>query len=157
MRRASTLSIIKASILSLMIVALSAPAFADDAELRQQIEQMNSSYMERYNKQDAPGVAALYAVGGIFVGWAGAHTDLVKLYDTAFKSGLGHIETKVDQVWPLRSDTALGMGRFRIVAKNQSGAPVELAGLWTATYVRESGRWKIRMLSTILQPPRSAK
>lgn len=150
MRRASILSIVKALILSILIVPLSAPVFAGDADLRQQIEQINSAYMERYNKQDAAGVAALYANGGMFVGLLGATTDLVRVYEAAFK-GISHVEMKVDQVWPLRSDTALGMGRWRTTGKNQSGAPLEFGGLWTATYVQEAGKWKIRMLTTIVQ------
>jgi hypothetical protein len=63
-----------------VIVALAAPAFTDDADLKKQVEQLGSIYMETFNKQDATGMAALYATGGILVNPAGPHTDLVKLY-----------------------------------------------------------------------------
>jgi hypothetical protein len=49
------------------------------------------------------------------------------------------------------------MGKFRITGKNQSGASIEIAGLWTATYVREGGKWKVRMLAGILKQPPPAK
>jgi ketosteroid isomerase-like protein len=139
------------------IVPFSSPAFADDTDFKKQLEQMNSAYMESFNKQDVAGVAALYATGGIFVNPAGAQTDIAKLYEGTFKAGLNHAETTVDQIWTLGSDTALGMGRYRLTGKNQSGAPIEFAGLWTATFVREGGKWKVRMVSDIPQSPPPAK
>ena len=36
---------------------------------------------------------------------------------------------------------------------NQSGGPIEVANFWTASYVKEGGKWKIRMLSSIPKPP----
>jgi hypothetical protein len=48
-----------ASILFIMIVALSAPAFADDADLKKQVEQNAATYSESYNKQDMAGITAL--------------------------------------------------------------------------------------------------
>jgi uncharacterized protein (TIGR02246 family) len=157
MRKASILSIMKASILSIMIVALSAPAFADDADLKKQVEQINTAYMESFNKQDAAGIAALFATGGIFVNQFGPRTDMAQVVEGTFKAGFNHAETQVDQVWPLGSETALGMGQIRFTGKNQSGASIETAAFWTATYVREGGKWKIRMLSGIPKPPPPAK
>ena len=52
---------------------------------------------------------------------------------------------------------ALAIGEYRITGKNQSGAPIETGGVWTATYVTEEGRLKIRMLSAIPKPPQAAK
>jgi ketosteroid isomerase-like protein len=52
----------------------------------------------------------------------------------------------------LGSDAALAVGKFRVTGKDQSGAAIEVAGLWTATYVREGGKLKIRMLTAIPQP-----
>src|SRR4051794_15634419 len=105
MRKASILSIMKASILSIMIVALFVPAFADDADFKKQLEQIGPTYIERFNKQDATGLAALYATGAIIVDPAGPHTDIVKVYEGAFKAGINHIEVNVDQAWSLGSDT----------------------------------------------------
>jgi ketosteroid isomerase-like protein len=153
MRKASILSIMKASILSLMIVALSGLAFADDADFKKQLEQGVPTFIERFNKQDTTGVAAAYASGAIIVDPAGAHTDILKVYDRAFKAGINHMEVNIDQAWPLGSDTALGMGKYRVTGKNPSGNPIEDAGLWTATWVREGGEWKVRMLTTIPQSP----
>jgi ketosteroid isomerase-like protein len=147
-----------ASILSIIIVSLFTPAFADDADLKKQVEQINSAYMESFKKQDAAGLAALFATGAVFVNQFGPHVPTTKHFEEGlFKAGFNHAETKVDQVWPLGSDTALGLGQIRFTGKNQSGAPIEAAAFWTATYVREGGKWKIRMLSGIPKPPSPAK
>jgi ketosteroid isomerase-like protein len=145
------------SILSILIVTLSTSALAADTDIKQQVEQIGSAYAESFNKQDAAGIAATFATGGIHVNPAGARTDIAQLYEGTFKAGFNHEEISVDQVWPLGSDTALAMGQYRITGKNQSGAPIEIAGIWTATDVREGGKWKIRMLSAIPKPPQPAK
>jgi ketosteroid isomerase-like protein len=147
----------KSSVLSILIVSLSTPALAADADLKQQVEQIGSAYADSFNKQDAAGIAATFATGGIHVNPAGARTDIAQLYEGTFKAGFNHEEITVDQVWPLGSDTALAMGQYRITGKNQSGAPIEIAGIWTATDVREGGKWKIRMLSAIPKPPQPVK
>ena len=79
--------------------------------------------------------------------------DIAQFYEGAFKAGLDHEEITVDQVWPLGSDILLAIGQYRITGKNQSGAPIETGGTWTATDVREGGKWKIRMLSAMPKPP----
>ena len=50
-----------ASILSIIIVSLSTPAFADDADLKKQVDQIATAYVESFNKQDAAGIGALFA------------------------------------------------------------------------------------------------
>ncbi len=56
------------SVLSILIVALSTPALAADADLKQQVEQIGSAY--------AAGIAALYANGGVLVNAAGPQADI---------------------------------------------------------------------------------
>jgi hypothetical protein len=63
-----------------VIVALSASAFADDADFKKQLEQIGRTYIELFDKQDATGIAALYATDAIIVDPAGPHTDIVKVY-----------------------------------------------------------------------------
>jgi hypothetical protein len=50
-------------------LALSLPAVAaePDQNLKQAITKIASAYAESFNKQDAAGIAALYATGGIQV------------------------------------------------------------------------------------------
>ena len=137
-----------------MIVALSPPTFAQDADFKKQLEQLRDAVLERFDKQDASGLAALYATGAVIVDPAGPRTDIVKVYESAFKAGINHMEAKADLILPLRSsDTALAMGNYRVSGKNPSGSPIAEGGIWTATFVREGGKWKIGMLTTIPQPP----
>ncbi|BCA05679.1 hypothetical protein JOE51_005391 [Bradyrhizobium japonicum] len=48
---------------------------------------------------------------------------------------------------------ALAIGAYRLAGKNQNGAPIETGGIWTATYVTEGGKLKIRLLSAMPKPP----
>jgi len=128
-----------------------------DEKLKQEVENIGSAYAESFNKQDAAGIAALYAAGGTHVNPAGPRTDIAQLYEGTFKAGFNHEEITVDQVSPLGSDTLLAMGQYRITGKNQTGAHIEIAGIWTSTDVREGGKWKIRMLSAIPKPPQPPK
>ncbi len=85
-------------VLCFLLVAFSVPAAAADADqnLKQEIEKFSSAYHERYNKQDAAGIAALYTSGAVFVNRAGPHTDIAELYNGAFKAGFNHEEGTVD-------------------------------------------------------------
>src|SRR5258706_12292397 len=140
--------------LCLFIATLAKPwvVAAGDKNLKQEVEKIGSAYVESLNKQDGAGIPALYASGGMLVNTAGPQADIEKYYQGAFKAGFNHEEVTVDQVWRLGADTLLAVGEYRITGKNQSGAPLEVTGIWTATDVREGGKWKIRMLSAI--PPR---
>ena len=140
-------------VLCFLMAAFSVPALAADADLKQEVEKVASAYVESFNKQDAVGVAVRYANGGVLVNAAGPHADIPEYYKTVFKTGFYHDDVTVDQGSPLGADAALGIGTFRIGGKNQSGAPIELVGRWTAVYVREGGGLKIRMLSAFPKAP----
>ena len=97
-----------------------APTAAADADLKQEVEKISSAYIESFNKQDAAGIAALYATGGVLVTPRGPHADIAEFYQGVFKAGLDHDEGTIDQVWPLGSDAALALGEYRITGRNQS-------------------------------------
>jgi len=130
-----------------------AAAVAADTTVKQEVEKLAAAYADNFNKHDAAAIAALYANGGIFINPTGQHTDIEKFVEGGFKAGFDHQEVTVNDVWPLGPDTALAMGEFRITGKNQSGAPIENAGLWTATDIRENGHWKIRLLTGLPKAP----
>ncbi|WP_407174674.1 nuclear transport factor 2 family protein [Bradyrhizobium sp. STM 3562] len=138
-------------VLCFLLAAFAAPAAATD--LKQEVEKIGSAVAENFNKQDGAGIAALYAAGGALVNPAGPHTNIAEFYQGLFKAGFNHEEIAVDQAWPLGSDTVLALGEYRITGKNQSGQAVELAGRWTAVYLREGGKLKIRMVSAIPNAP----
>ena len=135
------------------VAALSLSAFAAEGDAKQKVEAVASDYAASFNKKDGGGIAALFAAGGIHVNPAGPRSDIAEFYQGAFKAGFDHEEITVDQAWPLGSDMALAIGNYRLTGKNQSGAPIETGGIWTATYVTEGGKLKIRLLSAMPKPP----
>ncbi len=142
-----------ASILSIVIVALSAPAFADDADLKKQADQLTASYVEHWNKQDAAGLVALWATDAIYVNIVqGPAKPATSTYEGMFKAGLNHLESSVDQVMPLGPDAAVGTGKFHFTGKNPSGAAVDTEGYFSAAYVKEGGKWKLKMLMGAAKP-----
>jgi ketosteroid isomerase-like protein len=137
----------------LFVTAISISAMAADGDPKQKVEAIASEYAASFNKLDGAGIAALFATGGLHVNPAGPRSDIAEFYQGAFKAGFDHEELTVDQAWPLGSDMALAIGGYRLSGKNQSGAPIEVGGVWTATYVTEGGKLKIRLLSAIPKPP----
>src|SRR5229473_2682740 len=146
-------------VLPFLLTTFSVSAAAADADqnLKQEVEKVASAYAQSFNRQDGAGIAALYASGGMYVNPAGPRTDIAQFSEEAFKAGFNHLDITINQVWPFGTDAALAMGESRMTGKNQSGAPIEGAGLWTAVDVREGGNWKIRMLSIIPKPPQPPK
>lgn len=143
----------------LLLAVFSMPAAAAEADqnLKQQVEKIGAAYADSFNKQDFAGIAALYATGGMHINAAGPRTDIAQFYEGAAKAGFNHEDITLNEVWPLGTDMALAMGEYRLTGKNQSGAPIEIGGIWTAVDVREGGKLKIRMLSAIPKPPQTSK
>lgn len=137
----------------IFLAALSLSAVAADNDPKQKVEAVASEYAASFNRHDGAGIAALFATGGIHVNPAGPRSDIAEFYQGAFKAGFDHEEITVDQAWPLGSDMALAIGNYRLSGKNQSGAPIETGGIWTATYVTEGGKLKIRLISAMPKPP----
>jgi ketosteroid isomerase-like protein len=140
----------------LCFLLFSVPAVAAGNGLKQELDKVGAAYAESFNRQDGAGIAALYASGGIHVNPAGPRTDIAQFFETAFKDGLDHEDLTVNEAWALGSDTALAIGKYHVTGKTLSG-PIELQGLWTATDVREDGKWKIRMMTAIPEPERTPK
>jgi ketosteroid isomerase-like protein len=143
--------------LSIAMLAMPAVAAAGDENLKQEAEKIGAVYADSFNKQDGAGIAALYASGGMIVNVTGPHTDVAQTYEGLFKAGFNHNEITVGEAWPLGADMLLAVGEYHITGKNQSGAPLDATGIWTATDVREGGKWKIRLLTAIPKPPQPPK
>jgi uncharacterized protein (TIGR02246 family) len=140
-------------VLGFLLAAFSISASA--ADLKQEADQLTAAYVDAVSKQDGAAIARLFAKDGILVNSTGPHADIAQTEDRAFKNGVNHLESKTDQVWALGTDSGIGVGDFRLTGKSPSGAPLEFVGRWTAAYVLEEGKWKIRMLSAFpkAQPP----
>ena len=136
-------------ILCLLLSAFSMPAAAADADANKlAVEKVGSAYAESFNKQDAAGIAALYAPGGMLVTPTGPHTEIAKFAEGGFKAGFNHNDITVTKVWPL-GDAVLAVGDYHLTGKAPSGAPMEETGAWSSVYVREGEALKIHMLSAM--------
>lgn len=121
-----------------------------DERLKEEPEKVGATYTASFNRQDAAGIAALYADGGRHINPLGPRTDIEELYKSIFKAGFDHQESNVDAAWRLGSDTAIAIGQYQIAGKDrQSGLRIERGGYWTAAYVCEAGIWKIGMQTAV--------
>jgi ketosteroid isomerase-like protein len=143
--------------LCFLLPAFSIPALAADVDFKQEVEKIGAAYVESFNKQDSAGIAALYANGGFHINPAGPRADVAEFYQALFKAGFNHEEATVDQAWPLGTDAAIAMGEYHITGKKQTGERLEVIGRWTAAYVPEGGKLKIRMLSAFPKAPPPSK
>ena len=146
-----------ASAIAVICFTMGASAQPVDQGTRQQIERLVATYAESFNKQDAAGIAGLYTKDGVLVSSAGKAVktgpqEIEQSYQSAFKSGMNHIEITLDQVSPFGSDAAISMGEYYLAGQGQSG-PIKVEGHWTAVDAREGGAWKIRLLTVVPNPP----
>jgi uncharacterized protein (TIGR02246 family) len=131
-------------------VMFTASARADD--MKQEITKIASAYMDCFSKQDAACIAALYTKDGFLINPAGKHV-VTEYYAGAFKAGLTRLEATVEDVWQIDNDTPGAMGKFHVTGKSEKGEAMDMAGVWTAAYVKEDGKWKARMLTAAPKPP----
>ena len=121
-----------------------------DESLKRELEEISAAYVGGFNKKDSASIAALFSAGGVHINPAGPRKDIEQFYHAIFKAGqLDHYETSFDEFWSVGPDTATATGQHRMTGKDQSGTPIERLGRWTATYVREGGKWKIQMLTAL--------
>jgi ketosteroid isomerase-like protein len=141
--------------LSLLIIGLwfVSPAFAQsEASLRAEVEKISSAHVENFNKQNAAGIAALYAQGAKLVNAAGVQTSVEENFQNAFKLGFNRQEVTVGEVSLIAPDVAIGIGEYANTGQSQNGA-LAVRGRWTALYTRENGVLKIRLLTAVPIPP----
>ncbi len=140
-------------VLCFVLAALSAPVAAAEADLKHEVQKIAAAYSENFDKQNAAGIAALYATGGQQVNPVGPTTDVAKRYEGVFKAGFNHLDITVNEVSPLGADMALGLGEYHLTGKSPSGEAMDTTGRWTAVYVVEGGTRKIRMLTALPKAP----
>jgi ketosteroid isomerase-like protein len=129
------------------------PASASDQNLKEEIGKIASAYEQYFSKKDAAGITSLYAKNYLRVTQNGIEPDNTKFYEDTFKAGFSRLEIKTTEVQPLSEDMALSTGEARVTGKSEKGDPLELNVIWTALDARESGQWKIRMLTSVPKPP----
>ena len=128
-----------------------------DPTVRQAIERISAIYKECFNKGDAAGVAGIFTKDGVLIsqspeGAVKSGTQaIVQRYEGLFKSGFTKMDTKVGQVAQLGDDVAIAWGEYQFTGRVQ-GSATKIDGTWSATYVRDTGAWKCRLLNAIPKP-----
>ena len=118
------------ALLGMVIIAPS--PFAGDADLKKQVDQIASLYVEIFNKQDAAGVAALFATNAIVVNPSGPQTGVVKFAEGLFTERLNHTDAKVDRVWASGPDTGTGMGQAGLHRQAKGTMGINYRHCWPA-------------------------
>jgi uncharacterized protein (TIGR02246 family) len=117
--------------------------------------------VENWNKQDAAGIAALYAKDGMDVTATGVTSgpqELEQGYESAMKTFPSTLMVTIDQISPLGNDADIRVGQFHLSGEGPNG-PTKADGRYTAVDVREGGTWKIRVLTIVpnAPPPQAAR
>jgi len=138
-----------------LLAGFALPPRADDAALKKEVEQLADTYQVCFNiKQDAECIAALYSSNGIMVNAAGVHNKgPLDVYPGIFKAGFTKLNATTTQVHALGADAAIATGTYHLAGKDPKGTDLDAGGTWSATYVREGGKLKVRMLTAVPKPP----
>jgi uncharacterized protein (TIGR02246 family) len=136
------------------------PALAQsiDPSLMQGVEKLDAAFTENFNKQDPAGVARAFTKDGILLSetpQGAVHSGtqaIIQRYDGLFKLGANHLDVTRSQLTSLDNDVAIALGEYHVSGQGQNG-PIKVDGAWSATYVRDAGTWKIRLLNIVPKPP----
>jgi uncharacterized protein (TIGR02246 family) len=137
---------------SLLILPAGSPsAQQSHLDTRSQIEQMTAKFCDHYNNQDAAPLASMFTKDAVRVSADGTAISagpqaIEESFNTQFKTGLPHIELRVDQVSSFGADAAVTVGKYQLTGQGRSG-PLKVDGHWSEVAVREGGVWKIRLLT----------
>jgi uncharacterized protein (TIGR02246 family) len=139
------------SAILLILPAGSPSAQQSHLDTRSQIEQMTAKFCAHYNNQDAAALASMFTKDAVRVSSDGTAISagpqaIEESFNTQFKTGLPHIELRVDQVSSFGADAAVTVGKYQLTGQGRSG-PLKVDGQWSEVAVREGGVWKIRLLT----------
>jgi ketosteroid isomerase-like protein len=132
----------------------SAPAQGVDQNTKQQIEQIIAVYHDAWNNHNSAGIAALYTKDGIVVTQAPqivkhGQQDIEKNYEGVFATAPHHDSATADEIIPLGDGEFMSVGEYHLTGSSNN----KLDGHWTAVYVPEGGKLKIRTLTAVPDLP----
>ena len=125
-----------------------------DQNTKQQIDQIIAEYHDAWNKHDAAAVAALYTKDGVQVTQSAqsvkrGQQDIQQNMDKAFATVPHHDSATADEIIPVGADAFMSVGEYHIVGSSDN----KIDGHWTAVYVPEGGKLKIRLLTAVPDLP----
>jgi uncharacterized protein (TIGR02246 family) len=130
---------------------------------KQQIDEIIAAYHDAWNNHNGAGIAALYTKDGIIVSQApkvvkNGQKEIEENYNKAFATFPHHDSATADQIIPLGPDSVMSVGEYHLTRQDQRG-PTKVDGHWTAVYVPEGSKLKIKLLTAVpdLPPAPSAR
>src|SRR6516165_11539712 len=113
-----------------------------------------AAYHDAWNNHNAAGIAGLYTKDAILVTQApqivkNGQQDIEQNYQKAFATIPHHDSATADQIAPLGADAFMSVGEYHLLDSSNN----KLDGHWTAVYVPEAGKLKIRMLTAVPDVP----
>jgi uncharacterized protein (TIGR02246 family) len=125
-----------------------------DQNTRQQIEQIVAEYRDAWNNHNAAEIAALYTKDGIVVTPApqmvkNGQQEIQENYQKAFATFPDNYDSAVDQIISLGADAVMVVGQSHLIDSSDN----KIDGHWTAVFVPEGGKLKIKMLTAFTNPP----
>jgi len=145
----------------IIAVSLTTTAFAQGGlNAKQQIDEIITAYHNAWNDHNGAGIAALYTKDGIIVSQApqvvkNAQQEIEENFNRAFATFPHHDSATADQIIPLGADSVMSVGEYHLTRQDQSG-PTKVDGHWTAVYVPEGGKLKIKLLMAVPDLPAQA-
>jgi ketosteroid isomerase-like protein len=131
----------------------SGSAFADsDADFRGQVNADVNVFVAAYNAKNVDAIVQLFAADGVFIAADGkvySAADISKHYAEEFGNGL-HDESVALTDAHSTGDGGYADGDFKILIGDKN---IPIAGRWTAAYLMDGGKTKIKMLAGSLPPP----
>ena len=142
-----------------IVLAFVSPLWAQaiDPSLRDTAERLSAIWSDSFSKQNAVPIGEVFTQDAVSLsptpGGAvkSGREAIVRSYEGFFKAGANHVEVNFSQLTPLGSDVAIGWGDYHVTGQGQNG-PLKVDGDWSATYVRDGGTWRIRLLNAIPRP-----
>jgi uncharacterized protein (TIGR02246 family) len=102
----------------------------------QVVEEFVTKYLERYNKKDAAGVAAMYADGGVLVPPGPMTTgkqDIEKFWKTVFETGRTGLRYDSQQS-QIEGSVVVSVGQFTVMVPDEKGVLQERHGNFANVY-----------------------
>ena len=80
--------------------------------------------------------------------------EIEQNYQKLFAVVPHHDSATADQIIPLGTNAVMSVGQYHLTSQGQSG-PTKIDGHWSAVYVPEGGKLKIRLLTAVDDLPKA--
>ena len=146
---------LKPFVVAVALISSSGIAAADS--LRDQIQRLEATWLDAYQRGDGKAAAALVSNDVVVINSAGKTSGGGDAYASGVEryARIAKLSVQVDDVQPLGDNAAMATGNY--VANIKTGGSEWLdQGYWLRLYVRDGDGWKIRASSfSVKEPPTS--